>query len=316
MDACVQTTDDGSFSIPELPAGRYTLTAARTGYVTLSYGQRRPFQSGTPLQLTESESLTGIEIRLPRGSVVTGRVFDELGDPMPGIVVRVLRYQYAQGTRQLVPAGMGQSDDRGEYRIWGLNPGEYFVSAVAPPNLPENFAGRGGPPPAVIARGGRGPFADAAGPPGRGRDAGLDAAPEIEAVAYAPTYYPGVPSVNDARAVTVGLGAESAGIDFNVLLVRTSRVTGRVTDADGFPAWSGNVTLIADGAAGGRRAGPELRRTNQLGRRVLDCRRAAGALHTSGVVGPGRHPAIRRAAVDRRGRHRRTSAWCSRPASP
>ena len=154
----VQTTGDGSFSIPDLPAGRYTLTAARTGYVTLSYGQRRPFQSGTPLQLTESESLTGIEIRLPRGSVVTGRVFDEVGDPMPGIAVRALRYQYVQGARQLVPAGLGQSDDRGEYRIWGLNPGEYFVSAVAPPNLPENFAGRGGPPPAVVARGGLGRF--------------------------------------------------------------------------------------------------------------------------------------------------------------
>jgi hypothetical protein len=64
-----------------------------------------------------------------------------------------------------------------------------------------------------------------------------------------------VPSVSDARPVSVGLGGESAGVDFNVLLVRTSRVAGRVTDADGFPAWSGNVVLIAEGAAGGRAPG-------------------------------------------------------------
>ena len=159
-------------------------------------------------------------------------------------------------------------------------------------------------------------FADAGGPPGRGRGAGLEARPEIEPVAYAPTYYPGVPSVNDARAVTVGLGAESAGIDFNVLLVRTSRVTGRVTDADGFPAWSGNVTLIAEGAAGGRAPGQ-----NYGGRINWDGAFSIagvppGPLHPPGVVRAGRHPEIRCSAVDRRGRHARTSASCSRPASP
>ncbi len=246
-----QTLDDGTFSFTEVPAGRYTVTAARTGYVTLSFGQRRPFQPGTPLQLTESASLTGVDIRLPRGSVVTGRVFDEVGDPMPGITVRVLRYQYAQGVRQLVPAGGGQSDDRGEYRIWGLNPGEYFVSAV-PPNPPE-IGERGGPIPAAIARGG--PIARLPGA-GRGRaGAGAQAAPETEPVGYAPTYYPGVPSANEARTVSVGLGAETAGIDFSVLLVRTSRVAGRVTDPDGFPAWSGNVVLIGEARGEGRGPG-------------------------------------------------------------
>ncbi len=251
-----QTADDGTFSFGELPAGRYTVAASRTGYVGLSYGQRRPLQSGTPLQLTESASLRGIELRLPKGSVVTGRVFDELGDPMPGVVARVMRYQYAQGARQLVPAGTAQSDDRGEYRIWGLNPGEYFVSAVAP-NLPDS-GGRGLPPAAALGRGG---VIGAGGVPGRGRGAlAFEAsAPDIEPVAYAPTYYPGVPSVNEARAITVGLGGESAGIDFNVLLVRTSRIAGRVTDADGFPAWSGTIALIAEGAAGGRAPGQDYR---------------------------------------------------------
>src|SRR5689334_23708310 len=46
----VLTDDSGAFDIAELPAGRYTVTVAKAGFVSLSYGQRRPLQAGTPLQ--------------------------------------------------------------------------------------------------------------------------------------------------------------------------------------------------------------------------------------------------------------------------
>src|SRR6185295_3474064 len=130
--------------LTELPAGRYTLSVSKTGFVGWSYGQRRPLQAGTPLQLREGQQLTGIEFRLPRGSVVAGHVFDETGDPMPGAAVRVMRYQYAQGERQLVPAGTAETDDQGTYRVWGLNPGEYYITALT---REANFLrpGRGGP---------------------------------------------------------------------------------------------------------------------------------------------------------------------------
>ena len=144
------------------------------------------------------------------------------------------------------------------------------------PNLPDNLGGRGLPPAVAAGRGGRGAFV---GAPGRGRGGpAFDAAPAEEPVAYAPTYYPGVPSVNEARPVNVGLGGESAGIDFGVLLVRTSRIAGRVADADGFPAWSGNVVLIAEGTAGGRAPGQ-----NYAGRINWD-----GAFSIAGVP-PGRY---------------------------
>ena len=106
------TDDSGVFELTELPAGRYTLTASKTGFIALSYGQRRPFQAGTPLQLRDGQQMGGIEFRLPRGSVVAGHVFDETGDPMPGVVVRVMRYQYSQGERQLVPAGTSRPTTR------------------------------------------------------------------------------------------------------------------------------------------------------------------------------------------------------------
>ena len=95
------TDDSGVFDLTELPAGRYTLTVSKSGFVSLSYGQRRPLQAGTPLQLADGQQLKGIEFQLPRGSVIGGRVLDEDGDAMPGVMVRVMRYQYLQGERRL-----------------------------------------------------------------------------------------------------------------------------------------------------------------------------------------------------------------------
>ena len=113
------TDDTGAFDLTELPAGRYTLTVSKTGFISLSYGQRRPLQAGTPLQLIDGQQLKGIQFQLPRGSVISGHVLDEDGDAMPGVIVRVMRYQYLQGERRLTPAGTGQTDDKGQYRVWG-----------------------------------------------------------------------------------------------------------------------------------------------------------------------------------------------------
>src|SRR5262245_35841171 len=151
----VLTDDAGLFDLADLPAGRYTLTVSKSGFISLSYGQRRPLQAGTPLQLGDGEQMKGVEFRLPRGGVISGRIMDEDGEPVPGAMVRVMRYQYLQGDRRLTPAGNGQTDDRGQYRVWGLMPGDYYVNALT--RLP-TAGGRGGPtgPPGGGGPGGRG----------------------------------------------------------------------------------------------------------------------------------------------------------------
>ena len=246
------TDDQGIFDLTELPAGRYTVNASKSGFVGLSFGQRRPLQSGTPLKLLDGQELKGVDFRLPRGSVIAGHVYDEDGDPMPGVAVRIMRYQYLQGERRLTPAGNGQTDDQGQYRIWGLMPGEYFVNALA-----RNFnfgGGRGAFGGGGFGGGGFGGGGVGGGRGGRGGPAGPPAAgssDDEESLAYAPTYYPGVPSVVDAKSITVGLSEEVLDINFNMQLVRASRVTGQVTNPDGSPTTSGNVNLVTD-AAGAR----------------------------------------------------------------
>ena len=251
------TDDSGTYEITDLPAGRYTLNVSKSGFVSLSYGQRRPLQSGTPLQLLDGQQLKSVDFSLPRGGVISGRIVDEDGEAVPGAMVRVMRYQYQQGDRRLTQAGTAQTDDRGQYRVWGLMPGDYYVNALT--RIP-GFGGQMGP-------GGRGgPGGRAGGPGGRGAAMAALAGGNVpqsfagggddqEQMNYAPTYYPGVTAVEQARPITLGVSQEALDISFNMQLVRTSRLSGHVTNQDGTATTAGNVNLMPDGSGRGGQMG-------------------------------------------------------------
>jgi protocatechuate 3,4-dioxygenase beta subunit len=137
-DALRATSDsEGKFKMENVPAGRYAVVAERTGFVrTLGpAGGRRPggAAGGSTATLTvgEGESLKSVSVKLTPQAVVAGRVLDEDGEPAENIMVQVMRYAYPQGRRSLVPAGGGQTNDLGEFRISGLNPGRYYLAAMA-----------------------------------------------------------------------------------------------------------------------------------------------------------------------------------------
>jgi hypothetical protein len=193
----LSTTDaDGRFELRDLPAGRWTISAAKGGFVTQQFGQRHPFEAVEPIDLADGQRITA-NFTLSRGSAITGRVSDEFGDPITGARVQVLRSQVQQGRRRLVPTtGGAQTDDTGSFRVFGLAPGEYYVSAslqAAPADSSDN------------------------------------------PVSYAPTYFPGTASVADAQRLTLTLGAEQSGINFVLQPVRAVRVSGTVVDSNGAP---------------------------------------------------------------------------------
>jgi 5-hydroxyisourate hydrolase-like protein (transthyretin family) len=237
----VVTDGEGRYEAAQLPAGKYTVTVTRTGFVTVSYGQRRPLQASTPLDVRDGEQLKNIDFRLPRGSVITGHVFDEDGEPIAQVGVRVMRWAFLQGERRLTPVGNDQTDDRGEYRVFGLPPGEYVVSAVARtmefgPGLRQLIAG------VAEAGGGRGAFAG-----GRGGLIAALGAPDADEdpVTFAATYYPGVTSIGEAATVKVPLAQEVSSIDFSLQLVRTARVSGTVVSSSGAAA-AANVMMVPE----------------------------------------------------------------------
>ena len=235
----VLTDSNGQYVATGLSPGRYTVEMSKPGFVSVSYGQRRPRQPATPIELREGESLRGIDVVLPPGGVVTGRVVDETGAPLPLTTIQVFRHIYRQGRRQLVPAGNDRSDDRGHYRIFGLEQGRYYVSGIVPRRLSTS---------------GRAPF----GPPFRRGDPAsafpFDGDMSASPLGYAPTYYPGVTNLAEASQVDVARGAEATGVDFAVRLVPTASVRGSVFGPDGAPATGARVILTPNGGIVARNA--------------------------------------------------------------
>ena len=208
------TDGEGRYEFLELPAGRFNVTAIKTGYVTLQYGQRRPLEAGTPVSLAAAQTAERIDLTLPKGSVISVRISDEFGEPLGGAQVEVQRFQYGpDGQRRLIQVAGGGgplsgTDDRGEFRAFGLMPGEYVIQGTV-----RSVLGAG---------------SLSAGDGGDG---------------FSPTYYPGTVSSADAEVIRVGVGEEKA-VQFAMVASRLARISGRVTDSQGRPAAGAQLTVV------------------------------------------------------------------------
>ena len=213
----VTTTDaEGRYSFDKMPAGRFTVSASKTGFVGLAYGQRRPSEPGTPITVVDAQVVEKIDFSLQRGSVIVARVTDEFGEPVAGVTVQVQRFQYGpDGQRRLTTAqtgntaiGLAGTDDRGEMRLFGLLPGEYVVQA--------SMRGLANPTGSNIGDSAEG---------------------------YSPTFYPGTVSADQADILSIGLGEERS-IQFAIVPTRLGRITGRVLDSTGKPVGGVSLSLI------------------------------------------------------------------------
>ena len=208
------TTDaQGRFELRDLPAGRWEVSASKAGFVTLRYGQRRPREAGQPFELADGEKMERANISLPRGAAVTGRIVDEFGDPVAGARVQAMRYQTLQGSRQLMSAGTDGTDDTGAFRLYGLTPGDYYVTAIA--------------------------------------QAGMFAEETSDTTGYAPTYYPGTSNVAEAQRVSVGVGQEVTNVTFALLATKAVRLTGTVIDSKGERLANGFISVQDTAQASG-----------------------------------------------------------------
>jgi len=253
------TTDEfGRFIFSALPAGRYILNATKPGHVGVTYGQTLPGRPGTPIELAEGGKFSAT-LELPRGGVITGTVVDEYGDATAGIPVRVLRYVTQGGRRTLQQSGNGATtDDRGTYRIFGLQPGEYIVSAIPRNPIPVMDIGRlqapvrlemirseAGAPPEMLAKVEalqaqmvQGQSLETVGPDGEGH------------TGYAPVYYPGTASAAQAASIPLGVGEERPSVDFQLQRVPMARVEGTVVTSGDIAAQGVQLVLTDAGQAG------------------------------------------------------------------
>jgi hypothetical protein len=133
------TNTEGRFRILVSP-GRYQIVPTLNGFVYLRPSRlKAPQTSAVWVQVREGQNVGDIQLRLVRQGTITGRVVDANGQSMPGMSMQLLRYQYDDyGTRSLAPIpGVSvrpvRMDDRGEYRFFGLPPGDYYVGTYPQP---------------------------------------------------------------------------------------------------------------------------------------------------------------------------------------
>ena len=201
------TRSDGRLTLKDIPKGRYRLSASMPGFVDEEYGQKRPNGTGAVLDLVNGQTLRDITIHLISGGVISGRVYDQTGHPLEGTVIRAFTRRYQPtGKSSLSAVGFAVTNDLGEYRMYWLSPGTYYLFAIVLPT-----------------------FRAAAGAPiGSSIISKSEDAPE----AFAPTFYPNGDDDSQATPITVEAGAELRGMDFSLTRMKAVKVQGRIVDAD------------------------------------------------------------------------------------
>jgi len=240
----IATDDAGRFVFADLPAGRYQLYVSKPGYVGMSYGQKLARGSGTSISLADGQRELGLRVQLPKGAVVTGRVTDEFGQPIPHARIEISGKSTFNGQTTLVTinSNNAMTDDRGMYRLYGLPAGTFIVAVSSLQSAREGvLAPTSAAEIAWVMR-------QTAAPAGT---AGYSSAPpERQTVAFTKVFHPSAIRATDATPFDVEAGAERAGIDITVRFVPVARVTGAVTMPDGAPASGATVILLAESDAG------------------------------------------------------------------
>ena len=283
------TDNEGRYTVVGIPAGSYQVQVTKPAYLSMYYGARRPVVAqGSPVRVEPGQSVTGIDVRLQRGGVVTGVVIGADGEPALGARIQLFQRTMADGEPRLSSApstGQATTDDHGMFRLFGIRPGAYAIAAT-PPNtvlgsaeirqLSEQelriamaAAAAAKAPPAGSGR----ILAPASGP-------APPAPPVGRPVGFSPVYYPGTLVEEEAGIFTLAPGQEMR-VSISLQLVPTARIEGTVVTADGQPAPINGVQVT-------------LQRTSTSGMMSTSMRMTeAGRFQAVGVP-PGRYQLIAR----------------------
>ncbi|HEY2170794.1 MAG TPA: carboxypeptidase-like regulatory domain-containing protein, partial [Candidatus Angelobacter sp.] len=186
----------GRFQL-ELAPGSYRLWVEREGFARQHYGSTVPESTGSVLTVAPGQEFRDLVFRITPLGALSGRIFDQDGDPLQGVGIQVMRVSYSSGMRQLIPVTGASSNDRGEYRCYDLPADRYFILATP----------KGSPLSHPIETGAL--------------------VPEVQD-AFVPLYYPGVLELESASAVPVPEGGDIQEINFRMQSVSASTLRGRV----------------------------------------------------------------------------------------
>ena len=192
------TDRDGRFTFPDVRPGRYTVRAVREGFFGKPVNGTYPPTAWIDIVVAEKETKQA-SLSLAQGAIIAGRIYDTTGAALSNATVQAYTTAYQTGFSLLQPAITGPAkttDDRGEYRLFWLPPGDYYLGATPP-----------------VRAGGPGtPFQ-----PG------------------ARTYYPGMTRLNDAMPITIRGGEDLRGLDIPIRTASLLKIAGTVSNSIPLP---------------------------------------------------------------------------------
>jgi len=189
----IRSNDEGQFAFSNLAPGGYRLSVKKDGYVREEYGQKKPGSTGAPIILEDGTAVPAFVFRLQRAATISGEIRNDDGFPVANILVQAMRQGYGpRGNRTVTLFSNTLTDDKGNYHLYWLDPGDYYVNASYLPQLPTP----------------------------------VNANENVPRSAYAATYFPGTRNAIDAELVHLEAGN---GRDVNFRLQRSPAVTVRGT---------------------------------------------------------------------------------------
>jgi hypothetical protein len=212
------TTDDhGRFEFTRLKPGYYSIAARREGYLAGGVAERGGMRLPVLFPVQPAQTFDGISVRLRPAAVIAGKVRFSDADPAPGVAVQAYGEYYFRGRHGFRPAGRAQTNDHGEYRIYDLPAGNYYVAAqythARLPGVEDQIR------------------TDLEGNP-------------LAEERFVTTFHPDSPSLTAAAPLKLTPGLEAANVDIVLARMPTVRITGRiVSGVTGRPIRGATVVL-------------------------------------------------------------------------
>jgi beta-lactamase regulating signal transducer with metallopeptidase domain len=229
---------DGAFAFANVEAGEYRLVASRDdGFLPAEYGQRRPNVRGLPFTVSPGQVMKDVRLEMAASGSITGRVLRRDGQPAGRVLIYALKTFYQDSRQATTIAQSVLTNDRGEYRLFWLPPGRYFVLAqraredassvslyVRPP---EQWLGHDQYSAPAVER--------------RPSESG-----EVIERVDVPTYYPSTPDARSANGIDLRAGENISGIVIRLAEPAPSRrIRGTVINsATGLPASRASVRAV------------------------------------------------------------------------
>jgi hypothetical protein len=185
------TGGDGRFAFENLEPGTYSLWSERDGFLAQFYGARKAGGQGIPITVSAGLHLRDLELKLTPQGVISGRVVDDEGEPVPRA------YVHAERAETGWALSFERTNDLGEFRIAGLAPGRYRLRAHVVPSFSADKV-------VVLQK------------------------PQARELEFFPTYYPSTTDPSSAVTIELAAGQQVPGITIQLCKGRVYRIEGQV----------------------------------------------------------------------------------------